>query len=60
MTTTTRMMIHPAETDDAVTTTLLDVRGGGGEEEGEGEGKGRGDDMILQFSEGMPSSGSTG
>lgn len=57
------MMIHPAETNEAVTTTLLDAGGGGegkGEGEGEGEGEGRGDDMVLQFSEGILSSGSTG
>ena len=55
------MMIHPAETDEAVTTTLLDA-GGGSEGEGEGEGKGEGrrDDMVLHFSEGILSSGSTG
>ena len=55
------MMIHPAETDEAMTTTLLDAGGGGeGEGEREGEGEGRGDDMVLQFSEGILSSGSTG
>ena len=80
--TTTRMMIHaatPAETDEAMTTTLLGGRGegegGGGGEGGEGgageergrEGgggeekvEGRGDDMGLQFSEEILSSGSTG
>lgn len=65
---TTRMMIHPttaAETEEAMTTTLLDAGGegeggGGGEGEGEGEGKGRGDDVGLQFPEGILSSGSTG
>ena len=63
---TTRMMIHPttpAETDEAMTTRLLDVGGGGedkGEGEGEGKSEGRGDDMVLQFSEGILSSGSTG
>ena len=86
--TTTKVMSNtatPAETDEAMTTTLLDVGGeGGGEEEGgegegegeggggeggeggEGEGKdelegeGRGDDRVLQFSEEILSSGSTG
>ena len=61
MTAIMTMMIHPAETDEAMTTTLLDAGGGGeGEGEREGEGKGRGDDMVLQFSEGILSSGSTG
>ena len=57
-------MIHaatPAETDEAMTTTLLGGGGGGeGRGGGGGEGRGRGDDMGLQFSEGILSSGSTG
>ena len=52
--TTTRMTRHPAttaETDEAITTTLL-----GGEVEDEGKGDGEG----PQFSEEILSSGSTG
>ena len=56
---TTRVLIltaTPAPTDEAITTTLLDVggRGGGGEREG------RGDDMVLQFSKEILASGFTG
>ena len=59
--TTTRMMIHaatPAEIDEAMRTTLLGgSEGRGGEEGRRGEEV---DDMGLQFSEGILSSGSTG
>ena len=77
--TTTKVMSNtptPAPTDEAMTTTLLDVggRGGGGEGKREGEGEGEGgealgrvgergegeDDMVWQFSEGIRSLGSTG
>ena len=55
--TTTRVMSNtatPAPTDEAMTTTLLE--GGAGV----GKGEGRGDDMVLQFSEEILSSGCTG
>ena len=63
--TTTRVMIPtatPAEIDEAITTTLLDVEGGVGEGEGKGEleGEGRGDGMVLQFSKEILSSGFAG
>ena len=55
------MMIHaatPAETDEAMRTTLLGgSEGRGGEEGRRGEEV---DDMGLQFSEGILSSGSMG